>query len=50
MERITSGQLDFGLLLRDKLATSLGFDVACVDYAVSVCRLLDRVGWIPPSR
>lgn len=38
IERITSGEVDFPILLRDKLTTFLGTDDACVGYASSVIR------------
>lgn len=43
MERITSGEIDFPILLRDKLTTFLGTDDACVGYASSVIRHKEQV-------
>ena len=43
MERITSGEIDFPILLRDKLTTFLGSDDACVGYASSVIRHEEQV-------
>ena len=43
MERITSGEIEFPILLRDKLTTFLGSDDACAGYASSVIRHEEQV-------